>query len=51
MGNQIVSLALGKHDDADSGDEEQDAEDLELKIVLGEEGVTDQVDIGELAGS
>ena len=46
---ELVRLTLGEDDDADSGDEEEDTEDLEREVVMGEERVADEMDIGELA--
>ena len=45
----LIRLFLGEDDDADGGDEQEDAEDLEGEVVVGEEGVADEVDVGQAA--
>ena len=45
----LFRLALGEDDDADGGDEQEDAEYLEGEVVVGEKRVTDEVDIGEFS--
>ena len=47
---KLFRLAFRKSNDADSGDEEENAEDLEREVVLGEKRVANEVDIGTLAG-
>ena len=47
MAAWVTQLAFAKDDDAEGGDEQEHADDLEVEVEAGEKGLADEMDVGQ----